>query len=98
MAAPVLRWCCPGKRWALACIDRGSVHGRGAPTGSRSSGKRGQSSVAQQPLITAQKPRKGYTISYHTAHASVCHGGTREMVAAQPGLQFRFVEREGAGL
>ncbi|XP_036097045.1 glutamyl-tRNA(Gln) amidotransferase subunit B, mitochondrial isoform X1 [Molossus molossus] len=59
MAAPVLRWRCPGRRWALTCFDRGSVHGRGAPTGSRSSGKRGQSSVAQQPLITAQKPRKG---------------------------------------
>ncbi|XP_070271415.1 glutamyl-tRNA(Gln) amidotransferase subunit B, mitochondrial [Myotis yumanensis] len=59
MAAPVLRWCCPARRWILANIDRGPRHGRGAPTGSRSSGKRGQSSVAQQPLVTAQKPRKG---------------------------------------
>ncbi|XP_008142268.2 glutamyl-tRNA(Gln) amidotransferase subunit B, mitochondrial isoform X1 [Eptesicus fuscus] len=59
MAAPVLRWCRPARRWILANIDRGPRHGRGAPTGSRSSGKRGQSSVAQQPLVTAQKPRKG---------------------------------------
>ncbi|XP_036280680.1 glutamyl-tRNA(Gln) amidotransferase subunit B, mitochondrial isoform X3 [Pipistrellus kuhlii] len=59
MAAPVLRWSCPARRWILANIDRGPRHGRGSPTGSRSSGKRGQSSVAQQPLATAQKPRKG---------------------------------------
>ncbi|XP_024424382.2 glutamyl-tRNA(Gln) amidotransferase subunit B, mitochondrial [Desmodus rotundus] len=59
MAAPVLRWCCPGRRWALACIDRNSRHGRGAPTGSRCSGKRGQSSVAPQHHVTAPKPRKG---------------------------------------
>ncbi|KAM8764034.1 glutamyl-tRNA(Gln) amidotransferase subunit B, mitochondrial [Rhynchonycteris naso] len=59
MAAPVLRWCCPGRRWAVACLNHGSYHRRGTPTGSRSSGKRGQSSLAQQPLVTAQKPRKG---------------------------------------
>nr|XP_058922697.1 glutamyl-tRNA(Gln) amidotransferase subunit B, mitochondrial isoform X2 [Kogia breviceps] len=59
MATPVLRWCCPGRRWVFAGIGGGSRHGRGVPTGSTSSGKRGQSSVAQQPLITAQKPRKG---------------------------------------
>lgn len=71
MAAPMLRWCCPARRWILANIDRGPRHGRGAPTGSGSSGKRGQSSVAEQLLATAQKPRKGYTISYHTAQSSV---------------------------
>ncbi|XP_035887789.1 glutamyl-tRNA(Gln) amidotransferase subunit B, mitochondrial isoform X2 [Phyllostomus discolor] len=59
MAAPMLRGCCPGRRWALACIDHSSRHGRGAPTGSRCSGKRGQSSVAPQHLATAGKPRKG---------------------------------------
>ncbi|XP_036914304.1 glutamyl-tRNA(Gln) amidotransferase subunit B, mitochondrial [Sturnira hondurensis] len=59
MAAPVLRWCSPGRRWALACIDHSSRRGRGAPTGPRCSGKRGQSSVAQQHLVTAGKPRKG---------------------------------------
>lgn len=59
MAAPVLRWCCPARRWILANLDRGPRHGTGTPTGSGSSGKRGQSSVAQQPLLTAQKPRKG---------------------------------------
>nr|XP_030734087.1 glutamyl-tRNA(Gln) amidotransferase subunit B, mitochondrial isoform X2 [Globicephala melas] len=59
MATPVLRWCCPGRRWVFAGIGGVSRHGRGVPTGSTSSGKRGQSSVAQQPLITAQKPRKG---------------------------------------
>ncbi|XP_026972983.1 glutamyl-tRNA(Gln) amidotransferase subunit B, mitochondrial isoform X2 [Sagmatias obliquidens] len=59
MATPVLRWCCPGRRWVFAGIGGVSCHGRGVPTGSTSSGKRGQSSVAQQPLITAQKPRKG---------------------------------------
>ncbi|XP_057402659.1 glutamyl-tRNA(Gln) amidotransferase subunit B, mitochondrial isoform X2 [Balaenoptera acutorostrata] len=59
MATPMLRWCCPGRRWIFAGIGGGSRHGRGVPTGSTSSGKRGQSSVAQQPLITAQKPRKG---------------------------------------
>lgn len=66
MAAPVLCRLCPGRRWALAYINRGSRHETGTPTGSRSSGKRGQSSRVQQPLITAEKPRKGYTtISYH---------------------------------
>uniref|UniRef100_A0A667HDX3 Glutamyl-tRNA(Gln) amidotransferase subunit B, mitochondrial n=1 Tax=Lynx canadensis TaxID=61383 RepID=A0A667HDX3_LYNCA len=59
MAAPVLRGCCLGRCWALACIDSGSRHGRGAATGFTSSGKRGQSFVAQQPLLTAQKSRKG---------------------------------------
>uniref|UniRef100_A0A8C4MJ76 Glutamyl-tRNA(Gln) amidotransferase subunit B, mitochondrial n=1 Tax=Equus asinus TaxID=9793 RepID=A0A8C4MJ76_EQUAS len=59
MAAPMLRLCCPGRRWALACIDGCSRHRRGAPNGCTSSRKRGQSSVAQQPFITAQKPRKG---------------------------------------
>lgn len=100
MAAPVLRWCCPARRWILANIDRGPRHGRGAPTGSRSSGKRGQSSVAQQPLVTAQKPRKGYTISYHPAQSSVrCHCGTGKMMATQPSSQFGpSVEWEGVGL
>nr|XP_008524448.1 PREDICTED: glutamyl-tRNA(Gln) amidotransferase subunit B, mitochondrial isoform X2 [Equus przewalskii] len=59
MAAPMLRLCCPGRRWALACIDGCSRHRRGAPNGCTSSRRRGQSSVAQQPFITAQKPRKG---------------------------------------
>ncbi|XP_007457061.1 PREDICTED: glutamyl-tRNA(Gln) amidotransferase subunit B, mitochondrial [Lipotes vexillifer] len=59
MATTILRWCCPGRRWVFAGIGGGSRHGRGVPTGSTSSGKRGQRSVAQQPLITAQKPRKG---------------------------------------
>ncbi|XP_054418496.1 glutamyl-tRNA(Gln) amidotransferase subunit B, mitochondrial isoform X2 [Pteronotus mesoamericanus] len=59
MAAPMLRQCCLGRLWALTCIVRGSRHGRGAPRGSRCSGKRGQSSVALQHLTTAQKPRKG---------------------------------------
>nr|XP_035948505.1 glutamyl-tRNA(Gln) amidotransferase subunit B, mitochondrial isoform X3 [Halichoerus grypus] len=59
MAAPVLRWSCVGKRWVLACTDGGSRHGRGAAIGFTSRRKRGQSSVAQQPLITAQKSRKG---------------------------------------
>uniref|UniRef100_A0A673T1M5 Glutamyl-tRNA amidotransferase subunit B n=1 Tax=Suricata suricatta TaxID=37032 RepID=A0A673T1M5_SURSU len=59
MAAPMLRGCCLGRHWALACIDGGSRHGRGAATGFTSSGKRGQSFVAQQPHITAQKSRKG---------------------------------------
>ncbi|XP_016000059.2 glutamyl-tRNA(Gln) amidotransferase subunit B, mitochondrial isoform X1 [Rousettus aegyptiacus] len=59
MAAPVLRCCCSGRRWAFACIDRGSRHGRGAPTGSWFCGKRGQRSVAQQLLSAAQKLRKG---------------------------------------
>lgn len=71
MAAPVLRCCCPGKRWALACIDRGSRHGRGAPPGSWFCGKRGQRSVVQQLLSAAQKLRKGYTISYHYSPLSV---------------------------
>ncbi|TEA29907.1 hypothetical protein DBR06_SOUSAS19210004 [Sousa chinensis] len=59
MATPILRWCCPGRRCVFAGIGGVSRHGRGVPTGSTSSGKRGQSSVAQKPLITAQKPRKG---------------------------------------
>ncbi|XP_019496742.1 PREDICTED: glutamyl-tRNA(Gln) amidotransferase subunit B, mitochondrial isoform X4 [Hipposideros armiger] len=59
MAAPVLCRLCPGRRWSLAYINRGSRHETGTPTGSRSSGKRGQSSGVQQPLITAEKPRKG---------------------------------------
>uniref|UniRef100_A0A8B9XMC5 Glutamyl-tRNA(Gln) amidotransferase subunit B, mitochondrial n=1 Tax=Bos mutus grunniens TaxID=30521 RepID=A0A8B9XMC5_BOSMU len=59
MAAPMLRWCCSGRRFAFARVGCGSCHRRGPPTGSTSNGKRGQSSVAQQPHITAQKPRKG---------------------------------------
>ncbi|XP_066242610.1 glutamyl-tRNA(Gln) amidotransferase subunit B, mitochondrial [Saccopteryx leptura] len=59
MAVPVLRWCGPGRHWAVACLNHGSYHGRGTQTGSRSSRKRGQSSLAQQSLVTAQKPRKG---------------------------------------
>ncbi|XP_069412812.1 glutamyl-tRNA(Gln) amidotransferase subunit B, mitochondrial isoform X3 [Ovis canadensis] len=59
MAAPMLRWCCPGRRFAFTRVGCGSCHRRGPPTGSTSNGKRGQSTVAQQPHITAQKPRKG---------------------------------------
>ncbi|XP_032004164.1 glutamyl-tRNA(Gln) amidotransferase subunit B, mitochondrial isoform X1 [Hylobates moloch] len=59
MAAPVLRWGSGARRWAFARVDGGSCHRRGAPTGSTSNRIRGQSSVAQQPLHTAQKPRKG---------------------------------------
>uniref|UniRef100_A0A8C6DWL4 Glutamyl-tRNA(Gln) amidotransferase subunit B, mitochondrial n=1 Tax=Moschus moschiferus TaxID=68415 RepID=A0A8C6DWL4_MOSMO len=59
MAAPMLRWCCPGRRFAFAWVGCGSCHRRGPPTGSTSNGKRGQSSVAQQPHFTAQKPREG---------------------------------------
>ncbi|XP_027981097.1 glutamyl-tRNA(Gln) amidotransferase subunit B, mitochondrial isoform X1 [Eumetopias jubatus] len=59
MAALMLRWSCLGKRWVLACIDGGSRHGRGAAIGLTSRRKRGQSSVAQQPLIAVQKSRKG---------------------------------------
>ncbi|XP_059972318.1 glutamyl-tRNA(Gln) amidotransferase subunit B, mitochondrial [Mesoplodon densirostris] len=59
MATLMLRWFWPGRRWVFAGIGGGSRHGRGVPTGSTSSGKRGRSSVAQQPFITAQKPRKG---------------------------------------
>ncbi|KAM9747458.1 glutamyl-tRNA(Gln) amidotransferase subunit B, mitochondrial isoform 3-T3 [Dama dama] len=59
MAAPMLRWFCSGRRFAFAWVGCGSCHRRGPPTGSTSNGKRGQSSVAQQPHITAQKPRKG---------------------------------------
>lgn len=65
MAAPMLRGWWFARRGALACVDGGSRHGRGAAIGCRSSGQRGQSSVAQQPLITAQKSGKGYTIPYH---------------------------------
>ncbi|XP_037353461.1 glutamyl-tRNA(Gln) amidotransferase subunit B, mitochondrial [Talpa occidentalis] len=59
MAAPMLRRCCLGRRWALARLDSSSRQGRGSPTGSTPNGKRGRCSVAHQPLITAQKPRKG---------------------------------------
>uniref|UniRef100_A0A2K6G092 Glutamyl-tRNA amidotransferase subunit B n=1 Tax=Propithecus coquereli TaxID=379532 RepID=A0A2K6G092_PROCO len=44
---------------ALAWVYGVSRHRRGAPTGSTSNWIRGQSSLAQQPLHTARKPRKG---------------------------------------
>ncbi|XP_004869234.1 glutamyl-tRNA(Gln) amidotransferase subunit B, mitochondrial isoform X1 [Heterocephalus glaber] len=59
MAAPLLRWFGPGRRWPLAWVDSGSRHRRGVPTGSASNRTREQSSVAQQPLCTSQKLRKG---------------------------------------
>nr|XP_012639167.1 glutamyl-tRNA(Gln) amidotransferase subunit B, mitochondrial [Microcebus murinus] len=59
MAAPVLRWGCSGTCSALAWVYGVSRHRRGAPTGSTSNWIRGQSSLAQQPLHTARKPRKG---------------------------------------
>ncbi|XP_008568233.1 PREDICTED: glutamyl-tRNA(Gln) amidotransferase subunit B, mitochondrial isoform X1 [Galeopterus variegatus] len=59
MAAPMLRWGSPGRRWALAWGDGGFRQRRGSPTGSASNRVRGQSSGAQQLLDTAQKPRKG---------------------------------------
>ncbi|XP_023083351.1 glutamyl-tRNA(Gln) amidotransferase subunit B, mitochondrial isoform X3 [Piliocolobus tephrosceles] len=59
MAAPMLRWVGRGRRWTFARVDGGSCHRRGAPTGSTSNRIREQSSVAQQPLYTTQKPRKG---------------------------------------
>ncbi|XP_017726616.1 PREDICTED: glutamyl-tRNA(Gln) amidotransferase subunit B, mitochondrial isoform X3 [Rhinopithecus bieti] len=59
MAAPMLRWVGRGRLWTFARVDGGSCHRRGAPTGSTSNRIRGQSSVAQQPLYTTQKPRKG---------------------------------------
>ncbi|XP_050647519.1 glutamyl-tRNA(Gln) amidotransferase subunit B, mitochondrial isoform X1 [Macaca thibetana thibetana] len=59
MAAPMLRWVGRGRLWIFARVDGGSCHRREAPTGSTSNRIRGQSSVAQQPLYTTQKPRKG---------------------------------------
>lgn len=59
MAAPMLRWVGRGRLWTFARVDSGSCHRREAPTGSTSNWIRGQSSVAQQPLYTTQKPRKG---------------------------------------
>ncbi|KAM6147891.1 glutamyl-tRNA(Gln) amidotransferase subunit B, mitochondrial [Erethizon dorsatum] len=59
MAAPMLRWVGPGRRWTLAWVDGGFSHRRGPRNGSTSNRMREQSSVAQQPLHTAQKPRKG---------------------------------------
>uniref|UniRef100_A0A2K5VTW0 Glutamyl-tRNA(Gln) amidotransferase subunit B, mitochondrial n=1 Tax=Macaca fascicularis TaxID=9541 RepID=A0A2K5VTW0_MACFA len=59
MAAPMLRWVGRGRLWSFARVDGGSCHRREAPTGSTSNWIRGQSSVAQQPLYTTQKPRKG---------------------------------------
>ncbi|KAL2780975.1 glutamyl-tRNA(Gln) amidotransferase subunit B, mitochondrial isoform 2 precursor, partial [Daubentonia madagascariensis] len=59
MAAPVLRSGCPGRCWVLAWVYGGSRHRRGSPAGSTSNWIRGQSSLAQQPLHTARKPRKG---------------------------------------
>nr|XP_011708883.1 glutamyl-tRNA(Gln) amidotransferase subunit B, mitochondrial isoform X1 [Macaca nemestrina] len=59
MAAPMLRWVGRGRLWTFARVDGGSCHRREAPTGSTSNWIRGQSSVAQQPLYTTQKPRKG---------------------------------------
>ncbi|ELW50433.1 putative glutamyl-tRNA(Gln) amidotransferase subunit B, mitochondrial [Tupaia chinensis] len=59
MAAPMLRWGCLGRRRALALVDGRTRSRRGAPTGSASDRIREQSSVAQQPVHTAQEPRKG---------------------------------------
>uniref|UniRef100_A0A8C2UZY5 Glutamyl-tRNA(Gln) amidotransferase subunit B, mitochondrial n=1 Tax=Chinchilla lanigera TaxID=34839 RepID=A0A8C2UZY5_CHILA len=59
MAAPMLRGVSPVRRWSLAWVDGGSRHRRTSPNGSTSNRIREQSSVAQQPLHTAQKPRKG---------------------------------------
>ncbi|XP_015339961.1 glutamyl-tRNA(Gln) amidotransferase subunit B, mitochondrial isoform X1 [Marmota marmota marmota] len=59
MAAPVLRWGCPGTRWVLAGVGGGIRHRRGASIGSTPNPTREQSTVAQKPLHTAQKPRKG---------------------------------------
>ncbi|KAI6057162.1 glutamyl-tRNA(Gln) amidotransferase subunit B, mitochondrial isoform X1 [Marmota monax] len=59
MAAPVLRWGCPGTRWVLAGVGGGVRHRRGASIGSTPNPTREQSTVAQKPLHTAQNPRKG---------------------------------------
>uniref|UniRef100_A0A2K6A7M0 Glutamyl-tRNA amidotransferase subunit B n=1 Tax=Mandrillus leucophaeus TaxID=9568 RepID=A0A2K6A7M0_MANLE len=59
MAAPMQRWVGRGRHWTFARVDGGSCHRREAPTGSTSNRIRGRSSVAQQPLYTTQKPRKG---------------------------------------
>nr|XP_012803624.2 glutamyl-tRNA(Gln) amidotransferase subunit B, mitochondrial isoform X1 [Jaculus jaculus] len=59
MAAPILRRGFPGGRWALVWIHGGCRHRNGAPTGPTLGSTRGRSSVAQQSLQTAQKPRKG---------------------------------------
>ncbi|KAM5159737.1 glutamyl-tRNA(Gln) amidotransferase subunit B, mitochondrial [Callospermophilus lateralis] len=52
MAAPVLRWGCPGTRWVLAGVGGGIRHRRGASIGSTPNPTRELSTVAQ-------KPRKG---------------------------------------
>ncbi|EGW07313.1 glutamyl-tRNA(Gln) amidotransferase subunit B, mitochondrial isoform X1 [Cricetulus griseus] len=59
MAASMLRLVRSGRRWALAWIDGGSRERSGTQTGPTSNWARGQSSVAQLSLHTAQKPRKG---------------------------------------
>uniref|UniRef100_A0A5F9C8E3 Glutamyl-tRNA(Gln) amidotransferase subunit B, mitochondrial n=1 Tax=Oryctolagus cuniculus TaxID=9986 RepID=A0A5F9C8E3_RABIT len=55
MAVPTLRCGFSGSRWTFALVDRGCRH----RTVATFNWIRGQSSVAQQPLHTAQKPRKG---------------------------------------
>ncbi|XP_047654427.1 glutamyl-tRNA(Gln) amidotransferase subunit B, mitochondrial isoform X2 [Phacochoerus africanus] len=101
MAAPMLRWCCPGRRWAFPRIGDCSRHEKRFPAGSTASGKRGQSSVAQQPLITAQKPRKcehkwaavvGLEIHAQISSNSKLFSGSQVHFAAPPNSLVSFFD------
>ncbi|XP_055974950.1 glutamyl-tRNA(Gln) amidotransferase subunit B, mitochondrial [Sorex fumeus] len=99
MAAPMLRRCCPGRRWAFAYVDGGSRLGRGAPPGSSSSEKRGQSSVAQQSLSTTQSPSKpkwtavvGLEIHAQISSNSKLFSGSQVHFAAPPNSSVSFFD------
>ncbi|XP_026642525.1 glutamyl-tRNA(Gln) amidotransferase subunit B, mitochondrial isoform X4 [Microtus ochrogaster] len=101
MAASVLRLGIPGRRWALAWIDGGSRHRSGTQPGPTSNRARGQSSVAQLSLRTAQKPRKGEhkwaAVVGLEIHAQICSNsklfsGAQVCFAAPPNSLVSFFD------
>nr|XP_048280693.1 glutamyl-tRNA(Gln) amidotransferase subunit B, mitochondrial isoform X3 [Myodes glareolus] len=101
MATSVLRLGIPGRRWALAWIDGGSRHRSGTQPGPTSNRARGQSSVTQLSLRTAQKPRKGEhkwaAVVGLEIHAQICSNsklfsGAQVCFAAPPNSLVSFFD------
>ncbi|KAM5255923.1 glutamyl-tRNA(Gln) amidotransferase subunit B, mitochondrial [Ctenodactylus gundi] len=101
MAAPVLRRFRPRKCWGLTVLDGGFRRRRGSPTGSASCWIREQSSVAQRPLSTAQKPMKcehkwaavvGLEIHAQISSNSKLFSGSKVSFAAPPNSLVSFFD------
>ncbi|XP_006884564.1 PREDICTED: glutamyl-tRNA(Gln) amidotransferase subunit B, mitochondrial [Elephantulus edwardii] len=101
MAAPMLRCYTVGRCWGSAYVDGVTRYGCRLPNLFTLSGMKGQSSMALQPLTTAQKPRKsecewaavvGLEIHAQISSNSKLFSGSQVLFAAPPNSLVSFFD------